>query len=546
LSLNFRGELPSQLALAWDGDNLAPVNRFQGKREEIGFCDYLTSALPYHLLDRPEVLIIGPGGGTSLLTALYHRAKKITALELNPLVIALMQGELSGFSGDIYHHPTVTVLPEEGRSFLTRPEGKYDLIQIPLLDSFAAASSGVYSLAANHLYTVESFQEIYRHLKPGGTASITRWLRYPPRDSLRIFATAVEALRREGIAEPRQHLVFIRGWTTGTILMKQSEFTPRQVEVVLSFCRERGFDPVFLPDSVRWEPNRFHRLPSPLYFRGARALLDPEQSREFVKTYPFDISPARDDKPFFYNFFRFKTLSYFLPRLGKEWVPLGEWGYLVLWAALIQAGLASLIFIFLPILKARGSLKNRGREGVYFFALGIGYLFIEISLIHKLILFLGHPVSAVSIVIFSILLFSSLGSWLSDKLIQNSPRSLAGWLMVLAGMILVYIFSLPPLIRHLLAFAPLPRRLLSVLILAPLGLLMGIPFPAGLKIAGGRQTGIIPWAWAVNGCASVMAAVLAEMAATAWGFSSVLILALSAYLIALISLRRRKKTMAPH
>jgi len=219
LSLNATIEPPPQLGLFTDGEGLNALTRYDGRREPLAYLDYLTSALPYHLRERPRVLILGAGPGSDVLQAIFHQARAIDAVELNPQVIDLVERRFAEFSGRPYSAPAVHVWIDEARGFVARRSGRYDVIQVALLDAFGASSAGLYALSESYLYTVEALQEYLHHLEPGGMLAFTHWVNLPPRDVLKLFATAVVALERVGVAQPAQQLALIRGWKTATLLV---------------------------------------------------------------------------------------------------------------------------------------------------------------------------------------------------------------------------------------------------------------------------------------------------------------------------------------
>lgn len=531
LSFAFRGSIPPQLGITTDGDGLSAITRFGGDLSTLDFLDQQSSALAYHIRSRSKVLILGPGGGADVLLALYHRARMIVGVELNPTVVRLVEEDYASFAGGVYHLPQVRIEVEEGRHFVRRSREAFDVIQLSLLDSFAAAAAGVLSGSETYLYTVEAFQEAFRRLTPEGVLSITRWLRLPPRDTLRVFVTALEALEESGVEEPARHLAFIRSWATGTILVKQSPFTQEELRRIRAFAGARGFDLVHLPGLSVGETNRFNRLQEDLYAEGARKLLDRTRRRAFLEEYLFDVSPTTDDRPFFFNFFKLKSLP-LLMELGGQALPFLEWGPLLFPAALLQALVLSLLFILLPLrwLRAHGPKPLR-RLFLYFTSLGVGFMLVELSLIQQLILFLGHPTYAISLILFSLLLLSGLGSAIS-KTFTRPERALPRILPALALTILGYAILLPKLLS-ILILLPKPLRLLSTPpLLAPIGLLLGMPFPLGIQQAGRLGSRMIPWAWGINGCASVVGTLAAPILAAWAGFTAVLIVAAASYSIA--------------
>lgn len=537
LSLLASAEPPPQLALFTDGDGLTTINRFDGRWEPLAYLDFLTSALPYHLLQRPEVLILGTGGGTDILQALALGARTVDAVELNPQVVALAQERFGDFSGRPYSLPGVRLHVGEARGFVAASAARFDLIQVALLDAFSAAAAGLHGLAESYLYTVEALRADLDHLRPGGLLAITRWVNLPPRDALKLFATAVAALEAQGVADPGARLVMIRGWKTVTLLVKNGPFTPDDITAVQSFCAARAFDPVWYPGMTPDAANRYNILDRPYFYEGATALLSDRQA-EFVDRYKFAIAPATDDRPYFFHFFRWNTLPETLTLKDRGGLSLLEWGYPVVIATLAQAVAFGLVLTILPLwlFLRREPEAGRGVGGaaLYFTALGLAFMFLEIAFIQKFILFLSHPVYAVAVVLTAFLLFAGLGSRVAERFqaARRARRMVRLAAAVIAGLALLYVLALPPIFREWMGLADGVKIGLAALLIAPLAFAMGMPFPLGLAGVAARMPGLTPWAWAVNGFASVVAAVLATVLAIHGGFTLVVMVAVALYWIA--------------
>ncbi|MCH8944402.1 MAG: SAM-dependent methyltransferase, partial [Proteobacteria bacterium] len=247
LSVNTTFEPPQQLAVFSDGDGMSVITRFDGNLDALGYMGDVTAALPYQLLDDPHVLILGAGGGADVLLALYNGAGEIDAVELNPQMTRLVTDTYADFAGHLYDDARITLHTQEARGFVARSKHQYNLIQVALLDSFAASGSGMQALNASYLYTVEAIQEYLQHTAPGGLLAITRWLKLPPRDNLKLVATVLEAMQAMGIAEPERRLAMIRSWNTSTLLVKHGEFSEDEIAVITGFARSRSFDTAFYP-----------------------------------------------------------------------------------------------------------------------------------------------------------------------------------------------------------------------------------------------------------------------------------------------------------
>ncbi|NNJ95397.1 MAG: SAM-dependent methyltransferase, partial [Halobacteria archaeon] len=387
--------------------------------------------------------------------------------------------------------------------------------------------------------TTEALAGFLQKLSPDGFLSITRWIKLPPRDTLKLFATAIDALRANGVENPGQQLILIRSWQTSTLLVKNGPVSARDLERVRAFCKARSFDVAFYPGITREESNRYNRLREPWFFTATHALLGDQRAR-FLDDYKFNLQPATDDQPYFFHFFKWQTLGEVLQLRERGGAALADAGYLVLVATLAQAVIASLLLILLPIwLYQRRNRRasqgiSRARVVGYFFILGLAFLFIEIAFIQKFLLFLHHPLYAIAVVLSSFLVFSGLGSaWLGRMPPGNRNRLLSRAVTGIVVLGTLYLLSLDPLLAQLAMLPDGLRILICVTLIAPLAFFMGMPFPLGLGRLAEYTPGLIPWAWSINGCASVISAVLATLLAIHLGFSTVIAAALALYALTL-------------
>ena len=539
LSLHAADPIPEQLGLFTDADGMTAINNNPHGRP-LDYLEQLTSALPYSLARPEHVLLVGAGGGAGIQQALNHQVAQIDTVELNPQVIELVRDDHATSNGRLYESAGLRIHIAEARGFIKRSRQRYDLIQLGQLDAFGASSAGLYSLNENYLFTVEALQEYLAHLAPGGYLAASHWIKLPPRDTLKLFATAVSALRSAGVDSPGRQLVLIRGWQTSTLLVKNGRFTPEEISAVQAFCQARAFDVAWYPGMQVAEANRYNILKEPYFFQAASALSG-NDGAAFMARYKFDITPATDDRPYFSHFFKWAVLPEILALRGQGGLPLLEAGYLVLVATLLQALVVSLIFILLPLLVFRRqqsgapAVIRRSRVVLYFFAVGLAFLFIEIAFMQKFIQFLHHPLYAVATVLAAFLVFAGLGSaWTSH--LQRSDQPLARYAalsvtgIALVGML--YAFQLGALFEQLMSLPMVLRVGISVLLVAPLAFCMGMPFPLGLARVGAGIPAFIPWAWGINGCASVLSAVLATLLAIQFGFTAVILSALLLYMLA--------------
>jgi len=550
LSLNATDEPPEQIGVFFDADAMTVITRANRTQPRLSYLNHLTSALAYHLSPVKRVLVLGAGGGADVLQARYHHVKQITAVELDKQVIDLLRNNYRDFSGHIYDNKNIKVYAEEARGFVAGDNELYDLVQLTLIDSFSASSAGLYALSESYLYTIEALQEYLARLKPQGYLSISRWVKLPPRDSLKLFVTAVDALRRNGVQSPENHLLLIRSLQTSTLLIKNTPVTKAEIALLKDFCHQNSFDVSYYPGMLPAEANRYNLLAEPYFYMGATAILGRERE-DFMQRYKFNIQPATDDRPFFFQFFKWRVLPEILSLSGQGGMPLLEWGYLILIATLVQVIFVSLFLILLPLIfyrrhdkqKAMSGLKTSGLKRhafAYFLMLGLAFLFVEIAFIQKFILFLHHPIVAVAVVLAAFLVFAGIGSHWSRRFADSARHArginLAVLILVIIGS--AYLLILGPIFSVLMSQPAVIKIILSVLLIAPLAFCMGMPFPLGLSRLAEINPGLVPWVWGVNGCASVLSAVLATLLAIHFGFSVVILLALALYILSAVSAMR--------
>ncbi|MDI1231668.1 MAG: SAM-dependent methyltransferase [Methylobacter sp.] len=538
LSLNATTEPPEQLAVFTDADNISAITRYNGKPETLGYLDQTTSALPYHLKQLTDILILGAGTGSDILQANYHAIKRIDAVELNPQIIELMQIKYADFAGHLYSKPNVNLHIDEARGYLATTRKTYDLINISLLDAFGASASGLYSMAENYLYTEQAIQEYLRHVSADGYLSISRWIKIPPRDEPKLLATVINALKDADVRQPGQQIIMIRGWQTSTLIVKNGALAAEEISRLKQFCNERSFDLVYYPGIAESEVNRFNIQQQPYLYEAAVALLG-DQSRAFIDAYKFNIEAATDDKPYLFHFFKWRTLPEILSLFGTGGSFLLESGYLLLIAALVQAILASLLLIALPLRLWKSKLGIEPGSGnhlsmlVYFFSLGLAFLFIEIGFIQKFILILHHPLYAITVILSTFLLSAGVGSHYSTKLSHSAEKS--AFMLPMAAIALLsisYSLGFESIAGFLLKMESWGRYLFSIILIAPLGFFMGMPFPMALAKISQTAPALIPWAWGINGCASVISAILATLIAMQFGFTVLIFLAVILYGVA--------------
>jgi hypothetical protein len=470
------------------------------------------------------------------LRAVANGSPNVTGIEINPIIATtIMRGRYADYSQHLYERPEVHIYVSDGRSFLRSSPQKFDVVQMTLVDTWASTAAGAFALSENNLYTIEAFREYFERLKPDGMIAITRWEFRHPREALRVVAVAMEALHRMGVANPARHFIVASQGALDedgipvVVLAKKTPFTEAEEDAVQNHLDDYDeITPLYLP----WQPGQ-----NP--FSDLIASNDPYA---FARRYAYNVAPVSDNAPFF--FFTLKAgqiLSEKGLRAGIDWKV--NLGVLVLLLVLIISVCAVLLFLVLPLALKTGKARQSLLPLLYFVAVGLGYILVEIAFIQRFVLFLGHPTYALTVVIFLLLLSSGAGSLFSRLWL---PRTEMGWLplTLVVATILVYVFFLPSRLAGLVGLPFGYRLAISGVLLIPLGFVMGMPFPTGLRalaavpaaescVGKDAPNNAIEWAWAMNAAASVLGSVLAMVIAIQFGLTATLACGAAAYLTAL-------------
>ena len=538
---------PPQLGVFADGGFETAIDLWDGDTASLAYLDHVTDALAYHLREAPRVLALGVGGGHAILQALGHGASLIDAVEVDPDMLRLWGATFAERTGALRERPRVRTHADGARRFLAAHERRWDLIVLPPVSAAAAMAPG---LAPDTLMTVEGLRLAYRRLAPGGWLSATVPVDLPPREAPKLAATLRGALEREGVAAPARRFLAIRGMTTVTVLVKRGDVTAADIATARAFAEPRVFDLVFHPGMSAAEANRRNLLARPVFFEAVAALLGPG-AEDFIAGHAFDIAPASDDRPYFRDFFRWATFP--------EWLALGpaaaaaqlDVGQPIVAATLVQAVLLGLVLVLLPLRGARYRRKPgrvTGRYGLFFCALGLAFLFVEIALIGAFELLLGDPLHALAVVLCGFLVFAGLGAGASARAERVLGRgripAVRAAALASAVLALAYPGALPPLFEALIALDAPWRIAAALVLIAPLAFVMGMPFPLGLARLARLDPDFVPWAWGLNGCASVAAAAAATLCVMQFGHAAAMLAAVALYLLAALALDRERSGAA--
>ena len=538
-----------QLAVFSDGDAMTTIDRHSAQSSP-GYMAYMSSALPYHLGRQFErVLVLNAGTGADIVQAAAFGSRHIDAVEPDSQLTRLVSETFADYSGWQHLRGQVEVHSTTARAWAARADRPYELVVIGVPGASSGGAAGVYAFSANFDLTVEALKSYLALLKPGGYLSITLWTDTPPKGSLRLFAAMVEALRESGVTSPGKRLAWIRSWNTATLLVKHGEFDSGEIAAIRNFSGSRSFDLAWLPGIVEDEVNRYQLLPRPFFFMAAKAILA-GQGESYMESYQYDIEPVRDVNPYFDDHFRWNSLPTFLALPGRSGIAMIGAGYPTLVATLLQALLAALLLILAPLLFLRRKLHSDGnlrfRVLAYFTAIGLAFLFIELSFIEMLTLVIGQPLYAVAVTLSVFLVFSGLGSLTVQWFVESrglDPAVMLRWSVLSILLVtLVYLLSHSWLIGHLMALPTALRILMAILLSIPIAFVMGMPFPVGLTATSRTAPELLPWAWGINGCASVLSAILAVLLAMEIGFTGVMLCAMLLYVVAWRTLPRKRLT----
>jgi hypothetical protein len=524
LSLFYTEEVPIVDAVFSNGDWAGVVLKTP---EESLILDYTTSAVAWELANHEKVLILDAGTGIRTQYAEMKGASYIDHVESNELVSGFAEGKI-GFK----NKEAVTWHRQDARSFLAKSSEKYNLISLPSLGAFGG-SAGLQALQEEYLLTTEAFSKIYDRLENDGFLEMTVWMDYPYRNSLKITATISEVLEEKGIHNIEQHLIAVRSWSAMTFLVKKTTFTEGEIMKIREFCERLYFDPLLLPGITPEERVAFNMIEDHSLFKLTDSLVSGNRD-EVYAGYDFHLRPATDDRPYFSQFLRLKSYPQLQELFGNQSASFFELGYLIVWVTFIQSFILALLLIIFPLFFLKTRLNNKGWTLGYFSGIGVGFMFVEIVLIQRFILYLGHPVYSVAAVISGMLLLSGLGSWFSSK-VQLSLSAIRKVVLLIIGLLLVYALALSPLLQASIGFSIPVKIAIAMFFIGLPSFFMGMPFPLGLRFLSKKNESGVPWAWGINGCLSVVSASFATILAIEVGFSALMLFAAGAYLITMLS-----------
>lgn len=512
-----------------NGDWLGPLVDFPAA-DIANALDQTTMALPYVTGQKNRILFLNAGTGVHLSQAIINHAVSVTLVEANGALVEILEQRLSNTEGISIEN--IQIYQREPRHFIARDTSTFDMIMIPLIGSFGG-TNGMYATMEQFLLTIEGFRQMYSRLSKDGMISISCWMDYPLRNPLKVLSTISESLSTHNV-DIREHVAAVRSWGTVTFIIKKLPLTTDEIEHIRTFCDSMQFDPLLLPGIRSNERARYNQLQDSAFFNYVDLLIS-DQRNILYESYPFRIKPATDNKPYFSQFLSWKGIKQLSKYFGDRF-PFFEIGYLLVVLTLLQITVIAIVLIVLPLFSLRWHSNNKMWILLYFGGIGLGYMIVEISLIQRLTLYFGSPVYAVSAAISALLIFSGIGSYLSDRFKWYSKR-ISFILGLIILLLLIYIPALPAVLESTIASPLIIKILLMIVLVAPLAVCMGMPFPLGLLSLTGKEEANVPWAWGINSCLSVISAALATVVAIEFGFRIVMLCAAISYGLTLISVK---------
>lgn len=495
---------------------------------KIDFLKYDITALAYYLVHKGDTLVIGIGAGRDILTGILFDEKSITGVEINETILDIHRRLLQKFSGNLSQHPKVSFINNEARSYINSSNRTFDLIQLSLIDTFAATQAGAYALTENNLYTIDALKAYWSHLSDKGILSVSYWM-HPgsPEFILKLTGGATKALSSMGVDNPRAHLAIVHkdaldnGRGVSNILVKKTAFTKEEIIFIQKYCDEMGFHFILSPYTAAHE--------------SFAKMSDPKTIDDYVHNYKTNIAPASDDKPFFFLVTKLNILRFF-----NEFKFFNFNAEYILFSLLLLMLIATGIFVIFPLIKTIGAAQTNisiPAFSIYFTAIGLGFMFIEMSQLTRLSSFLGHPIYSLSIVLFSFLLSSGLGSFFIGQ--TDERKKIITYSFIFMSICLLAIIFTIPALEYFSKYPIHLRMLIAVLMVFPLGFFMGSFLPQGMRILEQHQ-GPVALFWGLNGATSVLGSILAMIFQISFGLNFTFTLGAALYVVAILTLLKLK------
>ncbi len=509
-----KGEKTTLFPMNIDGDAFTAVRKFNSAAD-IENLRYDVTNAAYFLRPSGGACIIGVGGGRDLQSALLFGHERVVGIDVNPVFIDLQRNEFRTFAG-LADNPRVQLVADEARSYLTHNDEKFSILQMSMIDTWASTGAGAFSLSENGLYTVEAWSVFYDRLREDGIFTVSRWYNPEiPGEAGRMLSLAVASLLRKGVADPSKQIALVTVGRVSTLLLAKRPFTDQEVEQIKQVAAEKQYDVMAAPGMTSPDP----------VLRGIVAARSDADLYASIRDAAFNYEPSTDESPYFFNMLRLSHLG--LAFRSQQGVLAGNLLATLTLAGLIAClGILSLITIIVPLrfgdevqeVTARHARAHR-LGAIYFCLIGAGFMFAEIAIIQKLSVFLGHPVYAMGILLFTVIASTGIGSFLSDKVPVSRRSIILAVPLMTAALILAQKWILSELVTRMIAEPIFTKAVMCVVAIFPLGILLGFFFPTGMKIFKPLVSGDTPWFWALNGIFGVLSSALAVFISIYFGIS---------------------------
>ena len=528
---------PSQMAVLMDGHTAGTIFSIQNE-SGARILDFTPQSMPYRLLDNPRVLLLGEVGGVNVWLARRFGAESVTVVQNNPQILELMNDALKEQNGDVYRGKDVEVINQHPRLFLEQSEEQYDIIQFVTAEGTAAGSGGLQGLHEDFLLTTESFATAIDRLSSRGFVSITRGIQSPPRDNIKLFALSIDALRTNGVEHPGAHLLISRNYLAVNSLIAKAEISDRLVDRHLNTTENLNLDREYYPGIISGDIKQLNHIEGPdqvpySYLHHSLLQLLSANPESFYENWVYQVAAPTDNRPYFFDFFKWKSLNRFMDTYGRQWFRKLELGYVILIFTFIELFVAAFVLILLPLILSRSTFSRATHKlpaVLHFGAIGIGFMFLEIMYLQMFTKFLGDPIYSAAAVLTSLLVFSGIGSHMQKKLPGSPSTRIRAGATAVSVITALYLLLLDPVLSTWMDLSTPIRFIITTLFLMPVSFFMGWMFPSGMQLLDQYDDQLIPWAWGVNGFASVTASPLAVMLSMSLGFDWVMIFAIAAYL----------------
>ena len=523
-----RGAPDIEVSMIWmtiDGLAGTSMTSWDRRRESLDWIAHDVTSLAYHLRRGKDVAVIGVGGGRDLLSALWSRARSITGIEVNRGFLDLLTGELGEFAG-LADQPEVVFEHDEARSFLTRTGTRFDVVQMSMIDSWAATGAGAFTLSENGLYTTQGWQALLRTLRPDGLLTVSRWYSSEkPFELGRLVALATAVLLERGVGHPADQIVVVARDRVASLILALRPFTPEELETISRVADAEGFAVLVAPDSGGGDP----------LLSGLSRCRSIDELLSRVEHEVYDLRPPTDERPYFFNIL--KPGGVLLRPFSKD--QLGVIGagnlaatllLLLLWCVTATGVVGAIVVPLIRTGVPRMAGPVFAASVAYFALIGMGFMFVQISLLQRFSVHLGHPTYALAIILFSMILFAGFGSLASDRLVDlNLQRALTILPAIALVLLLIGVSVLQPLIDGTIALGLVGRCVVVTMFVGVIAFPLGFFFPLGLRAVRRISDDATPWLWGINGAAGVLAGVSAVAVSIWWGISAGLLLAAAAY-----------------